>query len=146
MKMEDPSQNQLPDIRKTLVVDFPIQNVWEAIATSEGIAAWFMLNDFQPVLGHKFYLDASPIGLTPCKVTLIDPPSRLTYEWGKDWVLTFELSDLEGQTELKIIHSGWDANKVAESGRPHPVVHERLTQAWIVLINRLVRRAIKKKT
>lgn len=143
--MEHSSESRLPDIRKTLTVDFPIQKVWEAVATSEGIAAWFMPNDFQPAQGHRFYLDASPRGLTPCKVTLIEPPNRLSYEWGKDWMLTFELSDLGGQTELTVIHSGWDANKIGEYGSPHPVAHERLTQAWTVLINRLERRAIKKK-
>ncbi|GGD97383.1 SRPBCC family protein [Paenibacillus nasutitermitis] len=142
--MEVPRQGLLPDIRMMQVVDFPIQKVWEAIATSEGIAAWFMLNDFKPALGHMFFVDASPIGLIPCKVTLIDPPNRLSYEWGKDWLLTFELRDLDGQTELTVVHSGWDVNKVAESGRTHTVAHEKLSLAWTVLINRLVRRAIKK--
>lgn len=44
------TQGTLPDIRQTLVLNAPIQKVWDAVATSEGIAAWFMPNDFRAQL------------------------------------------------------------------------------------------------
>lgn len=44
--------NQLvPDIHKQAVFHASIEKVWEAVATSEGIAAWFMPNDFRPEIG-----------------------------------------------------------------------------------------------
>ena len=66
--MEDQTQDLLPDIRHTLVLNAPIGKVWDAVSTSEGIAAWFMPNDFQPIEGHQFEINAGPFGMSPCKV------------------------------------------------------------------------------
>jgi uncharacterized protein YndB with AHSA1/START domain len=132
------STNQLPDIRRTLTLNAPIQKVWSAVATSEGIAAWFMPNDFQPVAGYEFHLEAGPYGKSPCKVTEIDPPRRLSFKWGKDWTLTFELRELDGgKTEFTLIHSGWDADKATEFGESHTVVRERMSQGWAGLSAKL---------
>src|SRR3954452_17951886 len=98
-QMEANHQNTLPDIRQTLVLNAPIQKVWDAVATSEGIAAWFMPNDFRPEVGYEFQINAGPFGDSPCKVTELDPPTRLSFLWGKDWTLTFELAELAEKTE-----------------------------------------------
>lgn len=135
--MENNNSNKLHDIRQTLVLNAPIQKVWDAVATSEGIAAWFMPNDFQPELGYEFHLEAGPFGKSPCKVTEIDPPNRLSFEWGKDWTLTFELIELEGKTELTLIHAGWDADKVTEFGETHKLVRERMANGWAALVQKL---------
>jgi uncharacterized protein YndB with AHSA1/START domain len=135
--MENKNHSTLPDIRRTLVFNAPIQKVWQAVATSEGIAAWFMPNDFQPVVGHEFHLNAGPFGMSPCKVTEIDPPYRLSFHWGKDWTITFELKDLDGKTEFTLIHSGWDANQVTEFGEAHTIVRDRMDQGWSGLVNKL---------
>jgi uncharacterized protein YndB with AHSA1/START domain len=128
--MSNHNQAILPDIRQTQVLNAPIQKVWNAVATSEGIAAWFMPNNFQPIDGYEFVLNAGPFGDSPCKVTEIDPPTRLSFNWGKDWTLTFELVDLEGKTEFTLIHSGWDPEKVTEFGETHALVRDRMSQGW----------------
>lgn len=128
--MENKNQNTLPDIRQTQVLNAPIQKVWNAVATAEGIAAWFMPNDFEPIEGYEFHLEAGPYGKSPCKVTEITPPSRLSFRWGKDWTLTFELVDLDGKTEFTLIHSGWDVDKVTEFGQPHEIVRGNMEQGW----------------
>lgn len=130
-------QGALPDIRQTLVLNAPIQKVWDAVATSEGIAAWFMPNDFRAELGYEFHLEAGPFGKSPCKVTVLDPPNRLSFEWGKDWTLTFELALLDGKTEFTLIHSGWDTDKVTEFGQPHEAVRDRMSGGWIGLTEKL---------
>ncbi|NGQ95282.1 SRPBCC domain-containing protein [Brevibacillus sp. SYP-B805] len=135
--MENNNHSTLPDIRRTLVMNAPIQKVWQAVATSEGIAAWFMPNDFQPVVGHEFHLNAGPFGMSPCKVTEIDPPHRLSFRWGKDWTITFELKELDGKTEFTLIHSGWDADKVTEFGEAHTIVRDRMDQGWSGIVNKL---------
>lgn len=135
--------SELPDICKTLVIEAPIRKVWETVATSEGIAAWFMPNDFQPVQDREFYLDAGPMGRTPCKVTLIEAPERLTYDWCKDWTLAFELNDLDGRTEFRVVHSGWDAGKTTEFGQTHTEIYDHMVQGWTLVTNRLTR-ALKK--
>ncbi|MFC9777073.1 SRPBCC family protein [Paenibacillus chitinolyticus] len=129
--------NTLPDIRQTQLFNAPIQKVWNAVATSEGIAAWFMPNDFQPELGYEFHLEAGPFGKSPCKVTELDPPNRLSFRWGKDWTLTFELADLDGRTEFTLIHGGWDPEKVTEFGQSHADVRERMSGGWVGLVEAL---------
>lgn len=128
--MESDLNHPLPDIRKTLVLHAPIQQVWEAVATSEGLAAWFMPNDFQPVEGHEFHLNAGPFGMSPCKVTVINPFNKLSFNWGKDWTLTFELVDLDGKTEVTLIHGGWDADKKTEFGQPHTIIRGNMAEGW----------------
>jgi len=129
--------NTLPAVRQTLVLNAPIQKVWSAVATSEGIAAWFMPNDFKPEAGYEFHLEAGPFGKSPCKVTEIDPPNRLSFAWGKDWTLTFQLVDLSGKTEFTLIHDGWDPNKVTEFGQSHAAVREHMSQGWVGLVQKL---------
>ncbi|WP_027410513.1 SRPBCC family protein [Anoxybacteroides tepidamans] len=127
----------LSDIRRTVILNAPIRKVWEAVATSEGLAAWFMPNDFEPVVGHAFHLNAGPFGMSPCEVTEVDPPHRVSFRWGKDWMLTFELKELGDRTEMTLIHSGWDADKVTEFGQPHPIVRDRMDQGWAKLMTSL---------
>lgn len=127
----------LPDIRQTLVLNAPIQKVWNAVATSDGIAAWFMPNDFEPVEGHQFHLEAGPFGKSPCKVTVIDPPNRLSFNWGKDWTLTFELAEQGDNTEFTLIHGGWSAEGLTEFGQPHMDVREKMNGGWTGLVQKL---------
>nr|WP_274653394.1 SRPBCC domain-containing protein [Paenibacillus humicola] len=128
----------LPDIRQTLTFNAPIGKVWDAVATSEGIAAWFMPNDFRPEVGREFHLEAGPFGKSPCKVTEIDPPHRLSFKWGKDWTLTFELRELDGgKTEFTLIHGGWDMDKATEFGQPHDTVRGGMEQGWTGIGQRL---------
>jgi uncharacterized protein YndB with AHSA1/START domain len=125
------TSDHLPDIRKTVVLNAPIEKVWKLVATAEGIASWWMPNTFQPVLGHEFVLHTGQFGDSPCKVTELDPPHRVGFNWGKDWHLVFELKALEdGKTEFTLIHSGWDADNVTEFGQPHPVVRRNMDGGW----------------
>ena len=131
--MEQHTQQDLPDIRYTILLDAPISTVWNAVATSDGLAAWFMPNDFQLVAGHRFHLAAGPYGISPCTVTRIDPPALLSFMWGKDWTLTFELKPLGGKTELTLIHSGWNAGTLTEFGQPHTGVRATMERGWFGL-------------
>lgn len=125
------TQGTLPEIRKTVVLNAPIEKVWKAVATSEGIASWWMPNTFEPILGRDFILHAGQFGDSPCKVTEIDPPNRVGFDWGKDWHLTFELKKLEDEkTEFILIHSGWDPEKVTEFGQPHSIVRGIMDGGW----------------
>jgi uncharacterized protein YndB with AHSA1/START domain len=120
----------LPDIRKTVLLNAPIQKVWDAVATSKGLEAWWMPNTFEPVLGYEFVLHTGQFGDSPCKVTVVEPPHRLVFTWGKDWSLAFELRESGGQTELTLIHSGWDSDAVTEFGQPHPQIRGFMESGW----------------
>lgn len=91
------------DIRVEVVYAHPIERVWQALTTSEGLAAWLMPNDFKPVVGHDFELrtDKAPgfDGIVRCRVLELEPPTRMVWAWcgGKiDTIVTFELSGLDG--------------------------------------------------
>ncbi|WP_341279552.1 SRPBCC domain-containing protein [Paenibacillus sp. FSL H8-0537] len=135
--MSSEAANTLPDIRQTLVLKAPIDKVWKAVATSEGIAAWFMPNDFQPEEGYEFQLEAGAFGKSSCKVTVIDPPNRLSFKWGKDWTLTFELKAVGEETEFTLIHGGWNEGTVTEFGQPHEIVRGHMDKGWTGIQQRL---------
>ncbi len=128
--MAERPPSPLPDIRKVVVLNAPIDKVWKGVATSEGLAAWYMPNNFRPVLGQEFTFDAGRYGITRCQITEIDPPHRLGFTWGKDWHIVFELKAVGGKTEFTLVHSGWDANKVTEFGQPHSVIREVMDRGW----------------
>jgi uncharacterized protein YndB with AHSA1/START domain len=121
---------KLENIRKTILLNAPIEKVWRAVATAEGIEAWWMPNTFKPVLGYEFVLKAGQYGDSPCKVSEIDPPHRLRFNWGKDWNLTFELREANGKTEFTLIHSGWDSGKKTEFGQPHTLIRGIMDKGW----------------
>jgi uncharacterized protein YndB with AHSA1/START domain len=123
------------EIRKSIVLNAPIEKVWKAVATSEGIAAWWMPNTFEAELGREFILHAGHFGDSPCKVTELDPPKRLGFDWGRDWHLVFELKEMDGKTEFTLIHSGWDPEKVTEFGQPHTVIQGIMDNGWDKIVN-----------
>lgn len=130
-------QGAMPEIRKTAILNAPIEKVWKAVATSRGIAAWWMENTFEPVAGHEFVLKSGQFGDSPCKVTEVDPPNRLSFDWGKDWHLEFLLAALEdGKTEFTLIHSGWEADKLTEFGQPHPVIRGIMDGGWESIVHK----------
>ncbi|TCZ78248.1 SRPBCC domain-containing protein [Paenibacillus albiflavus] len=128
-------QGALPEIRQTILLNAPIDKVWKAVSTAEGIAAWWMPSTFEAVLGKEFILHAGPFGDSPCKITELDPPNRVGFDWGKDWHLTFELKQIEDKTEFTLIHSGWDAEKVTEFGQPHTAVRGMMDGGWVKIVN-----------
>lgn len=56
------TQGPLQDIRQTITLNAPIEKVWKAVSTAEGIAAWWMPSTFEPVVGHEFILHAGQFG------------------------------------------------------------------------------------
>ncbi|AIE61142.1 SRPBCC family protein [Bacillus methanolicus] len=142
MDINQPSK--VPDIRKTTVFNAPIHKVWEAVATTEGIAAWFMPNNFEPKVGYEFTLQ-SPFGPSPCKVLELDPPYRLSFSWDKSWRVSLELKELEGKTEFTLIHSGWgDPDEIIQkAGETNSVIRNRMNDGWDSIVNNKLRKVVE---
>ncbi|MES1041137.1 SRPBCC family protein [Peribacillus simplex] len=138
-------ENTLQDIKKTVILEAPIQKVWDTVSTAEGIATWFMPNDFQPKVGHEFHVQ-SPFGPSPCKVTELDAPHRLSFSWDTDgWFISFILKELEGKTEFTLIHGGW---KEPETILPKPnekssVIRDRMNHGWEQIVNQGLKKAVE---
>lgn len=138
-------QERLPEIRKNVMLNAPIEKVWEAVATSEGMAGWWMPNTFEPILGQEFILHAGPFGDSPCKVTELTPSNLVGFNWGKDWHLVIELKSFNEKTELTLIHSGWYTDKVTEFGQPHTVVRNMMEGGWEKILNEKLPLYIERK-
>jgi uncharacterized protein YndB with AHSA1/START domain len=62
------------------------EELWDAVATRDGLSSWLMQNDFEPVVGHRFTCQATPRrpvydGVVLCEVLEVDPPHRLRISW-----------------------------------------------------------------
>ncbi|MGN7176663.1 hypothetical protein BK139_12720 [Paenibacillus sp. FSL R5-0490] len=129
----------LQDIKQTVILNAPIEKVWKKVSTSEGIEAWFMPNDFKAELGYDFHIQ-SPFGPSPCKVTELDEPNRLSFKWDTDgWFVSFILKDLDGKTEFTLIHGGWKQpdELVGKAGQESAVIRERMSQGWTGILSKL---------
>ncbi|MDM5360808.1 SRPBCC domain-containing protein [Peribacillus sp. RS7] len=139
------NQHTLQDIKKTIILEAPIQKVWDTVSTAEGIASWFMPNDFQPKVGHEFHVQ-SPFGPSPCKVLELDAPHRLSFAWDTDgWIISFTLKELDGKTEFTLIHGGW---KEPDTILPKPnekssVIRDRMDHGWEQIVNQNLKKAVE---
>lgn len=132
-------QNTLQDIKQTIIIEAPILKVWERISNADGIASWFMPNDFEANVGHEFHLQ-SPFGPSPCKVTEVDEPNKISFIWDTEgWFLTFLLKDLGDKTEFTLIHGGWKQpdEVIGKANETSAVIRDRMEQGWIGIVHNL---------
>jgi uncharacterized protein YndB with AHSA1/START domain len=135
----------LQDIKQTVVFEAPIQKVWDAISTSEGIASWFMPNDFEPEVGHEFHVQ-SPFGPSPCKVLEVDEPNKISFSWDTDgWIVSFLLKDVGGKTEFTLIHAGWKSSDtiLPKANEKSSVIRERMGNGWVGIVNERLRKVVE---
>ncbi|MGE7762565.1 SRPBCC family protein [Peribacillus sp. NPDC097895] len=139
------NQQTLQDVKQTVILEAPIQKVWDTVSTAEGIASWFMPNDFQAKVGHEFHVQ-SPFGPSPCKVIEIDAPHRLSFTWDTDgWIVSFILKELNGKTEFTLIHGGW---KQPDTIIPKPnekssVIRDRMAHGWDQIVNLKLKKVVE---
>lgn len=131
------SASALPDIRQQVLLHAPVSKVWEIVSTAQGMGRWFMPSNMEATEGHEFILEAGPFGQSPCKVIEVKPEHKLSFRWGKDWTLTFELSEQPEGTQFTLTHSGWDADQLTEFGQAHAIVRERMEQGWVGIVQKL---------
>ena len=135
----------LPDIKQTVIFEAPIQKVWDMVSKSEGIATWFMPNDFEPEIGHEFHVQ-SPFGPSPCKVLEVDEPNKISFSWDTDgWVVSFLLKDLGEKTEFTLIHGGWKSPEAVlpKANQKSSVIRERMDSGWVEIVNARLRKVVE---
>jgi uncharacterized protein YndB with AHSA1/START domain len=109
------------DIDATVTYPHPVDRVWEALTSSEALAAWLM-----PIegvggagrldrVGHRFTFRTRPApgfdGIVRCEVLELDPPHRMVWSWagGKiDTIVTFTLDETaDSGTRLRMHQVGF---------------------------------------
>ncbi|WP_163529999.1 SRPBCC family protein [Halobacillus ihumii] len=139
-------QNQtVPEIKKQVTFDAPIEKVWQAVSSAEGMAEWFMPNNLKPVEGHEFYLE-SPFETSSCKVFTVNPPKELSFSWGdQGWVVHFLLEEVEGKTEFTLIHAGWGHpdDKMRPTDKTHLDTRNTMNNGWESILNERLRKVVE---
>jgi uncharacterized protein YndB with AHSA1/START domain len=137
--------NKLKDIIQTVTINAPIQKVWENVSTADGITKWFMPNDFQLEEGYEFHIQ-SPFGPSPCKVTEVDPPNKLSFIWDTEgWFVSFILKEMDDKTEFTLIHGGWKEadDKLIKPNETSSVIRDRMAHGWEGIVQERLRKAIE---
>lgn len=139
------NQNIVEDIKKTVVFDAPIEKVWATVSSSEGIASWFMPNDFQAIVGHEFHIQ-SQFGPSPCKVLEIEAPHRLSFSWDVDgWFVTIMLKEVGEKTEFTLIHGGWNQSDsmITKAKEEAAVIRDRMNGGWEKIVHEKLRKVVE---
>ncbi len=137
-----------PAVRFVRTYPHPIERVWAAVATPEGLARWFPATvdiDLRPG-GVVSYGNDPYLQVEPGRVLACDPPTYLAISWGGD-ELRFQLESLEDGgcrfTLLDLIDArdaaarnaaGWDVC-LAElgkhlAGQPTQGPHSSTAKPW----------------
>lgn len=105
-------------IEKKVIINAPVSRVWKALTDQKEIEKWILMRTtFVPKKGSEFIFKTDPDqemqGFFRCKVKEIVENKKLTFTWNPDPVnvetlVTIELKDKGNQTELTLIHSGWE--------------------------------------
>jgi uncharacterized protein YndB with AHSA1/START domain len=98
-----------------IALDAPIEAVWEAIASGEGLARWFALEArVTPGEGGNVWASWGSDCEGESPISVWDPPHRLQTPFGPQMV-DWYLESVEGKTIVRLVHSGisadseWDA-------------------------------------
>lgn len=102
------------EVRKELELSAPIERVWAALTTPEGLLGWFPTERAEIALraGGRLLL-AWPDDADEGILETVEPPNRLVFRWrpaGRDSPYTrvsFALEDLGGTTRLTLVESGF---------------------------------------
>lgn len=136
-------------IKKTKVVDEPVEKIWRRWSTHEGLKSFLGLdNAIELKIGGKFeiyFLLNNPAGLRGsegCKVLSYLPEKMISFSWNvpprfedlrkseyKTWVVVFFNKLIDNKTEIVLTHLGWPAD---EEWIP---VFEYFTEAWDRVLN-----------
>jgi uncharacterized protein YndB with AHSA1/START domain len=101
------------------------QKVWRALTDGRLLEDWLMPGDFQPIVGHRFQLRATPgpgwNGIMTGEVIALHPFDHLAYTWNTardgetntlETTVTWTLETVTGGTLLRMEQSGFRADEV----------------------------------
>jgi uncharacterized protein YndB with AHSA1/START domain len=106
----------MPDIRHRVAISAPLESVYEAVATTEGISEWWTRDGVRGESSEgskvEFYF-GSPDPAAVMEVTRLDPGGHVHWnciEGADEWVgtnLSFDLTQNDGQTVVLFAHADW---------------------------------------
>ncbi len=106
----------MPDIRHRVVISAPLENVYQAVSTSQGISEWWTRDGVQgeSLEGSTlaFYFGGSDPAAV-MEVTRLDPEGSVKWrciDGADEWIGTSQSFDLSRQGDNTVVlftHAGW---------------------------------------
>jgi uncharacterized protein YndB with AHSA1/START domain len=106
----------MPDIRHRVAITAPLQSVYEAVATKDGISEWWTRGGVKgsSEVGSKLeFFFGSPEPAAVMEVTRLDPEGHVSWSCvggADEWIgttVTFDLTHKDGETVVMFAHAGW---------------------------------------
>lgn len=120
-------------ITQELIINAPIQTVWRVVTQPMYVAQWFCdTAEYEPKVGSKGKVSWENLGVdgrnyAPFEVVTVDEPHAFAFLWvSPDKVtsdiegetqVTFQLSEVDGGTQLRVTESGFDKLAIAEAAK-----------------------------
>ncbi len=104
-------------IEKKVKINASAEKVWAALTEQDKLGEWMLMpTTFEPVVGKEFTFKAESSekwdGLIHCTVKEVEVNRKLVYTWNPgidaETLVSISISETEGQTELTLIHTGWE--------------------------------------
>lgn len=125
----------LQPIRHSIVIEAPLEKVWQALTDPEAVAVWIGAKGFEAKVGARFEFHTEPQGdwdgVTYSEMLKLEEGKRMLFTWAVPGVpptqVEFALKDLgDGRCEVTLEHRGWDQFPPDEM-RP---VRDQLDRGW----------------
>ena len=87
----------------------PPEKLWRALTQPHLIEEWLMMNDFKPVVDHRFNFRGD-WGAADCQVVTVEPNKTLSYTrgaYGLESIVTWTLTATSTGTHLRMEQSGF---------------------------------------
>jgi uncharacterized protein YndB with AHSA1/START domain len=108
--------DQMPDIRHRVAISAPLESVYEAVATREGVSEWWTRDGVrgESSEGSKLqFFFGQPEPAAVMEVTRLSPDRQVHWsciEGADEWVgtkITFDLSHKDDETVVLFTHADW---------------------------------------
>ena len=106
----------MPDIRHRVVISAPLETVYDAVATAEGISAWWTRDGVrgESIEGSRIqFFFGQPEPAAVVEVTRLNPYHQVSWscvEGADEWVgtrLNFDLTHADDGTVVLFTHADW---------------------------------------
>ncbi|GAA4533731.1 SRPBCC domain-containing protein [Nonomuraea ferruginea] len=124
-------------IERVLVLRHPVERVWAALTTAEGLSRWFgsvAEIDLRP--GGRAFFRWDDLGdESVATIVVVDPPRRFAFRWAIEGLpeddaprtlVDFTLEPIPDGTRLRLVESGF-AQAAADVARS---AHQANSQGW----------------
>ena len=104
---------------KKVTINAPAGKVWRALTNKTELEKWMLMTtDFTAEKGKEFIFKTEDPGenwdgIFHCKVEKVIENKKLVYTWNANFInvdtlVTIELDEKDGKTEVTLTHTGWE--------------------------------------